>query len=216
MRGLNKNLINVFHSFKNTVFSYEVMVKKALNESGENKDNTLRSLELQMQRYIEQLAKMLDINNNIDIAVEKCNVIKVLEAAIECIQSNDNIKIKKIYNQPDVEVMIDPFYIIDAFKNILQNSVDAIMNAKQKGTITLEVDVEYEWAIIKISDDGIGIKKKDINSIFKPFYTTKSRVNNWGVGLSFVYKIINIHMGYISAQSKEGEETTFIILLPRA
>ena len=100
--------------------------------------------------------------------------------------------------------------------NILINAVEAICNAdREDGVIQIEISAEYEWAIIKITDNGTGIEKKDINNIFQPFHTTKSRQKNWGVGLSYAYRVARAHFGYISVDSVKNEHTTFQILLLR-
>jgi len=216
MKGINKNYLNVFHSFKNVIFSFIVMVRRAQTETSEKQLDTMREIEKLMNNYIEELSKMLELNNKIDIAVEECNIIRILEDVITYLDFQDDIKIKRIYEESDIMVIADSYFIRDAFANIVQNGIEAIKQSKRKGIITLEVRAEYEWVIIRIGDNGIGIKPKDIKHIFKNFYTTKSRMNNWGIGLSFVFKIIKMHMGYISLESKYDVGTTFQVLLPRA
>lgn len=68
---------------------------------------------------------------------------------------------------------------------------------------------------IKVSDNGNGIPQKLMDKIFQPFFTTKPTGQGTGLGLSLSYDIITKgHSGELKVETKEGEGTTFIILLP--
>ena len=67
---------------------------------------------------------------------------------------------------------------------------------------------------IRVSDNGPGIPKNVIDKIFQPFFTTKPAGQGTGLGLSLSYDIIKAHGGELNLETKEGEGTTFIILLP--
>jgi len=125
------------------------------------------------------------------------------------------VNIKEQYESENILVEADSFYLADVFDNILKNAIEAIKRKKNTGNISISAECEHEWVVIKFKDDGEGIAKKDIRNVFKPLYTTKSRVTNWGLGLSFAMKIIKIHMGHIYMESNLGEGTTVNILLPR-
>ena len=67
---------------------------------------------------------------------------------------------------------------------------------------------------IKVADNGTGIPQKVVDKIFQPFFTTKPTGQGTGLGLSLSYDIIKAHGGEIKVESKEGEGSEFIILLP--
>ena len=67
---------------------------------------------------------------------------------------------------------------------------------------------------IKVSDNGSGIPKKVLDKIFQPFFTTKPTGQGTGLGLSLSYDIVKAHGGELKVETKEGEGTEFIILLP--
>ncbi|MBN2105963.1 MAG: PAS domain S-box protein [Deltaproteobacteria bacterium] len=68
------------------------------------------------------------------------------------------------------------------------------------------------WVVLKIADEGCGIKRSEINSIFDPFFTTKDAGS--GLGLSIVYKIIQEHKGAIDVESEEGKGAVFSVFFP--
>jgi signal transduction histidine kinase len=67
---------------------------------------------------------------------------------------------------------------------------------------------------ITVSDTGVGIKPEDLNRIFDLYFTTKERGS--GIGLSLVYRIIQMHDGEVEVESAPGRGTTFKLVLPRA
>jgi PAS domain S-box-containing protein len=71
-----------------------------------------------------------------------------------------------------------------------------------------------EWMALSISDTGTGIEPHNLPRIFEPFFTTKEVGEGTGLGLAQVYGIVKQHEGFINAESKVGEGTTFTIYLP--
>jgi signal transduction histidine kinase len=65
---------------------------------------------------------------------------------------------------------------------------------------------------VTIADEGTGIPAEDLDKIFRLYYTT--RPDGSGIGLSLVYRILQLHDGTIEVSSEEGRGTTFTIRLP--
>ena len=68
--------------------------------------------------------------------------------------------------------------------------------------------------LIIVQDNGNGIPQGIVDKIFQPFFTTKPTGQGTGLGLSLSYDIVKAHGGEIKVETKEGEGTEFIILLP--
>ncbi len=217
VKGLNKNLRGLFHSFKNTLFTINILAQQAeLELRSDDGMETIKRIQQISSQSLTGITRTLDSFKTISMMPVKRRIVDCIEYALKKLYINENIKIQKRYMTADVCACFDFNHMTEAMVNLLQNAVEAINSVKKNdGTIAIEVNAEHEWVIIRITDNGPGIKKSDVPRVFKPFYTTKSRQNNWGVGLSYVYRVIKAHLGFINVNSVEGEYTTFQILLPR-
>jgi signal transduction histidine kinase len=128
-------------------------------------------------------------------------------------------EVEKCYgNIPKVECC--PGQINQVIMNILINAVQAIEekqishfnNENYRGVISIETGIKKENIFLRISDNGIGIKKEFIKKVFAPTFTTKK--TGMGVGLALSKQIINNHNGSIMIDSKENEGSSFVITLP--
>ncbi len=97
-------------------------------------------------------------------------------------------------------------------ENLVKNGIDAM---KGKGQLSIKLFEEKQYVKIQVTDTGIGIPKRNFNTIFEPGYTTKKR--GWGLGLSLAKRIIEeYHSGHIKVKSSErGVGTTFQISLEK-
>ncbi|WP_282135361.1 sensor histidine kinase [Seonamhaeicola maritimus] len=81
-------------------------------------------------------------------------------------------------------------------------------------TVSLKTKKESEFVKLEVSDNGNGIPKGVLNKIFQPFFTTKPTGEGTGLGLSLSYDIVKTHGGDLQVETKEGQGTTFTLLIP--
>ncbi len=82
----------------------------------------------------------------------------------------------------------------------------------QGGVLTVALEQDFNHAILRIKDTGVGIPQENLSKVFSPFFTTKEMGS--GLGLAEVQKVIQAHHGWIEMQSQEGVGTVFIIKIP--
>jgi len=84
------------------------------------------------------------------------------------------------------------------------------------GTLNVKITPDDLDGFVKfeISDTGNGIPRENLEKIFEPYFSTKE--TGTGLGLAIVQKIVDIHDGIITVDSKEGEGTKFTVRLPDA
>jgi len=98
------------------------------------------------------------------------------------------------------------FYAVNEKKKLSANSYQPIATVK-----TRKMNDKVE---IIVSDNGNGIPQNIVDKIFQPFFTTKPSGQGTGLGLSLSYDIVKAHGGELKVQTKEGEGSEFVILLP--
>jgi signal transduction histidine kinase len=99
-----------------------------------------------------------------------------------------------------------------AFLNLAINACQAM---PQGGTLRLTCALAARGRVeMRVEDTGIGIAPEHLGRIFDLYFTTKD--HGTGIGLSMVYRIVQMHDGEVEVQSTPGRGTTFRILLPRA
>jgi len=107
-------------------------------------------------------------------------------------------------------ISADEELLRQAFLNILQNAGQAMPDG---GTVTIRTEREGRELIrVSIRDEGVGIAAADAEKIFTLYYTTKP--NGSGIGLSLVYRIVQMHDGAIEVRSEVGRGTTMTVRLP--
>lgn len=118
-----------------------------------------------------------------------------------------NISVK-----PDLCINIDKEQIEQVVINVVKNAVQALAAAEEKENKSLTITAmegASGGAFISIVDNGVGIEEEALKKIFIPFFTTKK--NGSGIGLSLSKQIMRNHGGHISAKSKIGEGTEFLL-----
>ena len=124
---------------------------------------------------------------------------------------------------PDLEkVIADKFKLEQVVLNLLSNAKSAVDEKETQighpfeKTISVSTWQDLNYVCISVRDNGTGIKSKDIERIFDPFYTTKKVDKGTGLGLSIAYGFIKDILGDIAVDSKEGEFTQFDVKIPKS
>ncbi|MCD6296602.1 MAG: GAF domain-containing protein [Deltaproteobacteria bacterium] len=104
---------------------------------------------------------------------------------------------------------MDTSQIAKAFSNIIENALESMPHG---GKLTLEAKLDNDNIVTSIRDTGCGIASEDLDAVYDPFFTSKTR--GAGLGLTMVHQIVMNHNGELKFDSKEGVGTTVTIRLP--
>jgi signal transduction histidine kinase len=102
----------------------------------------------------------------------------------------------------------------EAIVHLLNNAVDALPRGGIILVETFSNGRAPDSLLFRISDNGVGIRKEDVEKIFIPFFTTKVAGDGVGLGLTVALNIVKRHDGIMSVQSEWGQGTTFSISFP--
>ncbi|NPV63343.1 MAG: PAS domain-containing sensor histidine kinase [Methanotrichaceae archaeon] len=153
--------------------------------------------------------------NMVSIQLEKIATNVVAELGRLAGLKEHTVKIESSGRIP--VVMGDERRIKQVFNNLLTN---AIRYTPKKGCIVVRIEDEHDFLLVSISDNGIGIPKKDHEKIFEKFFTGRKvsltrESGRMGLGLAIAKGIVEAHQGRIWVESEVGKGSTFFFTLPK-
>lgn len=161
---------------------------------------------------INQLVSDLLATTRAELNFSKASINNILEESLELandrIQLNQ-IKVIKSFDENICSIPVDREKIRIAFLNIIVNAIEAV---NVNGKLEIVTQSQEGKCVVKISDNGKGMKKSEMDRLFEPYFTTKEKGN--GLGLANCQNIIIGHKGNITAESEFGQGTTFTITFP--
>jgi PAS domain S-box-containing protein len=108
----------------------------------------------------------------------------------------------------------DPHQLMQVFLNLIVNAEQAIREARDKGTLRIRLGRVENAVWVSFHDDGPGIPKETLASIFDPFYTTKRPGRGTGLGLSICKSVLKEHNGSVEAANSPEGGAVFTVTLP--
>jgi signal transduction histidine kinase len=190
---------------------------------------TLSTQQLERVRDIEELsAKQLAMINNMLAAqkigakalsydIEKLDAKDVIQKAIKInkpLMSSKDIKLFTLLDE-DIQISADRNFILEVFTNLILNSYDFVSH---KGLIEVGATKKDGFATFFVKDNGKGIPKNKLSSIFKPYGSIvsdmKRELGGTGLGLSVSKELVQGMGGKIWVESTVNKETTFYFLIP--
>ena len=185
-----------------------------INHHGKRADAIVKGM-LQHSRKNSGIKEPADINKLAD---------EYLRLAFHGLRAKDNsfnAKLKIDFDDTICKINIIPQDIRRVMLNLYNNAFYAVgEKAKHEGkgyqpTVSLRTEKMHDKVSISIKDNGYGIAQNILDKIFQPFFTRKP-TGQGQVGLSLSYDIIKAYGGEIKVETKEGEYTNFIMVLPSA
>lgn len=142
-------------------------------------------------------------------------IINQVVASVEIHVKNKGGKINLTFNANNDYILGDRVHLTNVMYNLLDN---AIKYSFEKPEINIKTFNENEFLSVAITDNGIGIKKENLKKIFENFYRVPTgnihNVKGFGLGLSYVKTIVELHKGMVLVESEPGKGSTFTVKLP--
>jgi two-component system phosphate regulon sensor histidine kinase PhoR len=224
----NDFINNMTHELKTPVstiaLALEVIKDKEINKSPEKTERYLNIITEENRRLGTQIEKVLQIakleKGDLNLHFEPIDINEVLDQVVknQGVQMEQHgVKLNLDLQAEETIVSADRVHLTNIVFNLMDN---AIKYSKEQPEISIATSNTATALSITISDNGIGIPKDQLNKIFEKFYRVPKGdlhdVKGFGLGLSYVKNMVEMHKGSITVNSKIDEGTKFSINLPLA
>ena len=218
---------NMSHELKTPIATINIALEAITNTKiytdKEKFNNYVAMIKEENQRMLRQIENVLYLaqleKGRIEQKIVLLDIHEILEKAIShfllIIEKRRGGYLKKHFETKSAMIKVDVNNFLNVFTNLLDN---AIKYSQSRPKIDIFTKNENSNIIIKIKDQGIGIKKSSQKLIFDKFYREQEgdihNIKGQGLGLSFVKKTIELYKGSIEVKSDKGKGSEFIIKLP--
>ncbi|MGK0551621.1 cell wall metabolism sensor histidine kinase WalK [Enterococcus faecalis] len=218
---------NVSHELRTPLTSMRSYIEALAEGAWENPEIAPNFLNVTLEetdRMIRMINDLLNLSRmdsgNAQLQLEYVNFNELICFVLDrfdmmLVNTHKNYTIRREFTRRDLWLELDTDKVIQVLDNILNN---AIKYSPDGGEITCRLLETHNNVIFSVTDQGLGIPKKDISKVFERFYRVdKARARaqgGTGLGLAISKEVIRAHNGSIWVESKEGQGSTFYISLP--
>ena len=203
------------HEIRNplsTIKTSAEMLRKSVDADTAVAQEMAGYISSEVDRTNALVTRFLDFARPLVLHREPTELASIIDQAIEEVEKHTGASEVAIYKNysPDVPpLLLDAQLMERVLYNLLLNAVQA---SPPKASVTVKTRPLGDTVEIAVIDRGAGIDPKDLETIFNPFFTTKS--DGVGLGLAIVSKIVDEHGGTIDVESESGSGSVFRIFLP--
>lgn len=201
------------HEIKNPLLPIQISAERLRLQSGntrkimeilpESIDNILSSVDM-INKLVTDFSKFAKLT---DIKKESVDIVSLLEEIFKDFAEFHDVKFALEYDKKPI-ISGDRPRLGYVFNHLIKNGIEAL---DKKGEIRVKIEENDGFVVIHFFDNGPGIDREILSKLFKPYFTTKT--DGTGLGLTMVYRIIELHKGGIEfAPADEGAH--FILRLP--
>lgn len=212
--GIAHDLRGPLTNFKNYLFLLQEDIEEKLQGNIPDTFVCHDSIAGEIEKMCNMINDLLDYGRSKKVILENLNMNEMLDKVLKGSSAGidkQKIKVTREYKKDLSLVQVDKNKMERVFSNIINNAIEAM---NENGELRIKTNEDAEWIDVIISDNGKGIPKNILPTIFRPF-VTYGKKRGTGLGLAIVDQFIRAHKGEIQIDTQEGKGTTFTISIPR-
>lgn len=214
MKAVSSGTTLLNHSIKNEIGKIAISsenLKMALAETDTESLEHLRIISNASDHMLEMVTRIHSQMKHIVLVEKPCRLDLLMEQVLkqhQVLLGHAGVDVTAAYASHPV-ILIDSVHVSEAIGNLLMNALEAMPGG---GAITVRLDAVKKGYHLTIQDTGKGISSDEVAHIFDPFYSTKNRSRNFGLGLSYVYNVMSKSGGSVEVTSRENAGTVMTLI----
>ena len=203
---------NIAHELRNPMAAIRnsTYFLRLKNNGDAKTSHHLEVIDRELSRSDDVIQRLLEITKGETLMKEPTDLLELASEAMKYANITGNVRLSLSFSPRYFPISLDRILFRQILNNLFLNAIQAM---PEGGKISLVArKLENGQILISISDQGIGIKQKDIKKIFDPLFTNKE--DGVGLGLSLCRELVTRHGGTIMAKSEKNQGTTIEIVLP--
>jgi two-component system phosphate regulon sensor histidine kinase PhoR len=222
----NDFINNMTHELKTPISTISLASQMLRDNTVTNTPKTIEHISgiiyQESKRLTTQVEKVLQMavfnEGKLKLKIKEINLHNIISSVV----LNFELRVKSKNGKLTTDLKADPAIIKGDevhITNVLFNLLDnAVKYSKEEPKIIISTSNDGDFLVVSVQDNGIGIQKEYQGQIFERFYRVPTGnvhdVKGFGLGLSYVKKIVDVHKGKISVESILNKGTKFIIHFP--
>jgi signal transduction histidine kinase len=212
--GVSHELRNPLGAINNAAYFLDM----ALEDPSPEVQEALGILSRKVKTAENIINGLLDVARGKPPTRQEIDLDQVVQEALSQAAVPEHIEVTVQLDEALPTILADPDQLGQVFGNLILNAIQAMtlpssIETPQGGQLNIQSLVPSSgWVAVSISDTGVGIPPENLDKLFEPLFTTKSK--GIGLGLTLVKSLVEGNGGRIKVQSQAGEGSTFTVSLP--
>ncbi len=212
----------VAHEIKNPLTPMKLSVQHLQRVFDPSDPKSGERIERVTNSLIEQIDALTHIANEFSNfaklpqpVIAEIDLVSLIKAVAALFDGDGNVRVHLELNalEPAIMILADKEMLLRVLNNLVSNGIQAV-SMNHTAQIVISVETAEELVSIRVKDNGSGIPEDQIQTIFEPYFTTKS--TGTGLGLAMVKQIVETHHGSIEIEKTSPEGTTVLVTLPKS
>ncbi len=211
LKAVSSGTLLLSHAIKNEITKIAICIDiiKSLELPGTTSDN-LQIAANSVEHLTALVNRINEQTQEIILTETPQNLNQIISEALTLVAPFFQAKKIQVINENNYNQILicDPVHLREVLINICKNAVEAM---NPGGLLRIQSYLDKKRLTVTIEDNGSGIDKENLPRVFEPFFSTKNRQGNFGLGLSYCYNVMKQHGGALEINSQVNQGTTVLL-----